>query len=204
MGVAAWVSDANGTIVYMNERAEKLLDKESGAAIGQPCHLMVAGEGGDGQAWCEHNCRVKQAARQGEEIEPYTIRIHDDDGDDRWLQLLVIPYKTDDGKQQLAHCAFRVDRSHIIQSYLDRVAARTPVNADRNFTIESSHLSRREREVLQLLAEDENLYEIAEKLGVSYYTVRNHVQHVLGKMGVHSTLEAVALYLLSQSQEAEQ
>ena len=45
--------------------------------------------------------------------------------------------------------------------------------------------------------------EIAEQLGVSYYTVRNHVQHVLGKMGVHSTLEAVALYLLSQSQDSE-
>ena len=38
---------------------------------------------------------------------------------------------------------------------------------------------------------------------VSYYTVRNHVQHVLGKMGVHSTLEAVALYLLSQSQDSD-
>ena len=38
---------------------------------------------------------------------------------------------------------------------------------------------------------------------MSYYTVRNHVQHVLGKMGVHSTLEAVALYLLSQSQDSD-
>ena len=54
-----------------------------------------------------------------------------------------------------------------------------------------------------LLAQDKNLYEIAEQLGVSYYTVRNHVQHVLGKMGVHSTLEAVALYLLSQSQDSD-
>ena len=64
-------------------------------------------------------------------------------------------------------------------------------------------LSRRERQVLDLLAQDKNLYEIAEQLGVSYYTVRNHVQHVLGKMGVHSTLEAVALYLLSQSQDSD-
>jgi DNA-binding CsgD family transcriptional regulator len=77
------------------------------------------------------------------------------------------------------------------------------VNAKRDFDIEESRLSRRERQVLDLLAQDKNLYEIAEQLGVSYYTVRNHVQHVLGKMGVHSTLEAVALYLLSQSQDSD-
>jgi DNA-binding CsgD family transcriptional regulator len=94
-------------------------------------------------------------------------------------------------------------RAHLIESYLDRVAARTPVNVERNFDLEKSRLSRREREVLELLAVDENLYGIAEKLNVSYYTVRNHVQHILGKMGVHSTLEAVALYLLAKAQEAE-
>ena len=79
--------------------------------------------------------------------------------------------------------------------------ARTPVNVDREFQIEEAGLSRREVEVLELLAADDNLYEIAEKLNISYYTVRNHVQHILGKMGVHSTLEAVALYLLSKAPE---
>lgn len=203
MSVAVWVSDVEGTVLYMNEKAEALLDKEPGVALGQPCHLMVAGQAEDGSTWCEHNCQVKQAARDSGEIDPYTMRIHDEEGEEHWLQMLVIPYRSDEGGLHLAHCAFRIDRSHIIQSYLDRVAARTPINVDRDFNLEDSRLSRREREVLQLLAEDQNLYEIAEKLGVSYYTVRNHVQHILGKMGVHSTLEAVALYLLSQSQDSE-
>jgi DNA-binding CsgD family transcriptional regulator len=203
MGVALWVSDQDGKIIYINERAETLLGRDGAAALGQPCHQVIAGKSEDGQKWCEHNCRVQDMARKGEEIEPYTLRINGGDSDEHWLQLLVIPFTADDGTYQLAHCAFRIDRTHIIESYLDRVAARTPVNAKRDFDLEESRLSRRERQVLDLLAQDKNLYEIAEQLGVSYYTVRNHVQHVLGKMGVHSTLEAVALYLLSQSQDSD-
>ncbi|MDH4038859.1 MAG: helix-turn-helix transcriptional regulator [Candidatus Krumholzibacteria bacterium] len=61
----------------------------------------------------------------------------------------------------------------------------------------SAELTQREREILSLLAEDATLHEIAERLGVSYATVRNHVQHILRKLGVHSILEAVAVFLLN-------
>ena len=203
MGVATWVSDRDGLVIYMNQRAEHLLGKEPGGAVGRPCFEMIGGRAPDGSPKCQHNCEISKMIRNGEEVEPYTVRINNDEGDEHWLQLLVIPYTNGEGSNRVAHCAFRIDRSHIIQSYLDRVAARTPVNVDRNFNIDESRLSKREREVLELLAEDQNLYEIAEQLNVSYYTVRNHVQHILGKMGVHSTLEAVALFLLSQSQDSE-
>ncbi len=203
MGVAVWVSDETGHIVYINDRAENLLGRDAAATIGHPCHAVIAGRDEEGKKWCEQNCQVQELAKNGQEIEPYTLRIADHDDDERWLQLLVIPFQNDEGRTLLAHCAFRIDRTHVIESYLDRVAARTPVNAHRSFDLEESRLSRRERQVLDLLAQDKNLYEIAEQLGVSYYTVRNHVQHVLGKMGVHSTLEAVALYLLSQSQDSD-
>ena len=203
MGVATWVSDRDGLVIYMNQRAENLLGKEPGGAVGRPCHEMIGGQAPDGSRRCQHNCEISKMIRNGEEVEPYTVRINNDEGDEHWLQLLVIPYTNGEGSVRVAHCAFRIDRSHIIQSYLDRVAARTPINAERNFNIDESRLSKREREVLELLAEDQNLYEIAEQLNVSYYTVRNHVQHILGKMGVHSTLEAVALYLLSQSQDSD-
>lgn len=203
MGVAVWVSDENGKIVFMNERAESVLGRDAASTVGMPCYQIVGGKDDDGKAWCEHNCQVQELAKKGQEIEPYTLRINGGEDDEHWLQLLVIPFQGEDGRTNLAHCAFRIDRTHIIESYLDRVAARTPVNAHRSFDLEESRLSKRERQVLDLLAQDMNLYEIAEQLGVSYYTVRNHVQHVLGKMGVHSTLEAVALYLLSQSQDSD-
>jgi two-component system nitrate/nitrite response regulator NarL len=53
-------------------------------------------------------------------------------------------------------------------------------------------LTRRELEVLRLLAEGCNTRAVAQRLGVSPATVRNHVQNLLGKLGVHSRLQAVA------------
>ncbi len=54
-------------------------------------------------------------------------------------------------------------------------------------------LTPRERTILGLLAIGTNNDAIAAKLGISPYTVRTHVQSVLGKLGVHSRLAAVAL-----------
>ena len=56
-----------------------------------------------------------------------------------------------------------------------------------------SDLTPREREVLDLLADGSSKEAIAERLFLSTNTVRNHIQNILIKLGVHSRLEAVAL-----------
>ena len=53
-------------------------------------------------------------------------------------------------------------------------------------------LTRREREVLSLLAEGEDNEGIAQVLVISPQTARTHIQNILGKLGVHSRLEAAA------------
>ena len=204
LGVATWVSGPDGRVLYANERTEQMLDISVPQVIGKFCHEVVAGKASDGRPWCSAHCPVDRTVEAGGEIEPYTMRVEGSDGE-HWVQMLVIPFQSDQvGGTCLAHCAFNVDRQHLIESYLDRIAQRTPINTDREFDLEKSRLSKREREVLELLVEDENLYSIAEKLSVSYYTVRNHVQHILGKLGVHSTLEAVAMYLLARAKQAEE
>jgi DNA-binding NarL/FixJ family response regulator len=54
-------------------------------------------------------------------------------------------------------------------------------------------LTSREAEVLRCLAEGATRAEMAARLGLSTNTVRTHVQHVLHKLGVHSSLSAVAI-----------
>jgi DNA-binding NarL/FixJ family response regulator len=54
-------------------------------------------------------------------------------------------------------------------------------------------LTQREREVLVCLAEGSGRQDMAEHLHVSPNTVRTHLQNLMGKLGVHSALEAVAL-----------
>jgi DNA-binding NarL/FixJ family response regulator len=54
-------------------------------------------------------------------------------------------------------------------------------------------LTPRELEVIELLASGLSNKEIAERLGVSFHTVKFHVNAILGKLGAASRAEAVAL-----------
>jgi DNA-binding NarL/FixJ family response regulator len=54
-------------------------------------------------------------------------------------------------------------------------------------------LTQREREVLMCLTEGTGRRDMAAHLQMSPNTVRTHLQNLMGKLGVHSALEAVAL-----------
>ena len=54
-------------------------------------------------------------------------------------------------------------------------------------------LTPRERDVLFLLVEGAGRNEVAKHLQLSANTVRTHLQSLMSKFGVHSTLEVVAL-----------
>lgn len=55
---------------------------------------------------------------------------------------------------------------------------------------EAVSLTLREREVLALIAEGASDKEIAERLGISLYTVKSHVRNILAKLHVSSRYEA--------------
>jgi len=57
------------------------------------------------------------------------------------------------------------------------------------------HLGPRERETLDLLAKGLLLKEIAEQLGISYWTVQEYIARIYEKLHVHSRSQAVAKYL---------
>lgn len=56
--------------------------------------------------------------------------------------------------------------------------------------IADDHLTRRERDVLRLAAEGLTNREIADALFVSHRTVQKHLEHLFGKLGVHTRMAA--------------
>jgi DNA-binding NarL/FixJ family response regulator len=76
-------------------------------------------------------------------------------------------------------------------------AALRELTADRRHRTESEllveSLTPREHEVLRCMVAGLGRKAVAERLYLSPHTVRTHMQNVLGKLGVHSTLAAVAL-----------
>src|SRR5439155_1020313 len=65
------------------------------------------------------------------------------------------------------------------------------LNTRREVETQLERLTAREKEVLRLMAEGTSSREIANKLGISYTTVRTHIRSLGSKLGVHSKLEAI-------------
>ena len=63
---------------------------------------------------------------------------------------------------------------------------------DQGKTLEPDILTSRELEILGLLADGLDQREIAQRLSISPKTVGTHIEHILGKLGVHSRAQAVA------------
>lgn len=66
-------------------------------------------------------------------------------------------------------------------------------SADRAPSQARLDLTTRELEVIRLLAEGDRPADIADRLVISPKTASNHIQHILGKLGVHTQAQAVAL-----------
>ncbi len=75
--------------------------------------------------------------------------------------------------------------AEFLADVLDRLTGRVPTAGAR--------LTARERQTLDLLAEGAGTTDIAERLGITRNTARNHVQRTLEKLGARSKLEAVAI-----------
>lgn len=66
-------------------------------------------------------------------------------------------------------------------------------NDDQSADSRSVHLTRREQDVLALLAAGFKNKEIAERLGIALYTVKGHVKSLFGKLEAASRMEAVTI-----------
>jgi DNA-binding CsgD family transcriptional regulator len=64
--------------------------------------------------------------------------------------------------------------------------------AEQRGAAKQPHLTRRQLEVLLLLAEGKRSGEIAEELNISVHTVRTHIQGILRTLGAANRLEAVS------------
>jgi DNA-binding CsgD family transcriptional regulator len=200
IGVPAWVTGADRAILYLNPRAESLFQCSASECVGRVCYEALGARGlwvsgrGTLRPFCGSRCAVQNSLERGREL-PAVDACLVRSGELQWIHLLPIPVRGEDGTTLVVHCALPADREHRLEAYVAHVAGRSPHPPCPACLLA---LSRRESEVLRLLAEDLTLGEIAERLGVSYVTVRNHVQHMLAKLGVHSTAEAIAVFLLDE------
>ncbi len=185
--------DRNQRIVQWSESAERVIGLKADDVIGQACYEVIGGNRLFAYPYCQPNCPVLANARRRRTTRDFVVRIKAEDGQ-RWLNVSILLTEDSDGKSPLVMHLVRdvTDRRSV--DFLSAAASRdeeTPNGHGLKETGAVSPLSRREQQVIRLLAHGYSTSSIAEALGLSPVTVRNHITRAMSKLGVHSRLDAV-------------
>ena len=156
-----------------NEELESLTGIPSAEAIGRPCWVVLGGLDERGAVICHRGCSAARLAREGWPIPSRRILIKSSEG--RKLVTMSTIAAVDANRTAVG--------LHLLRP--------TP-DAESEPAAESSSLTSRQHEVLELIAEGAPAKVIASKLGIAEITVRNHIRAILLQLGCHSQLEALA------------
>lgn len=197
----AFVIDEDLRILYWNTAAEAILGFNSEDVAGQFCYQLLHGYDEGKRLICNARCQVMKLAMKSKPVPNYDIHMRTRQGNRRWLNMSVFTYKLNNtyGKKVIVHLFHDLKHKEVDEKVLNHLVE--VVNRFQDVPQENRDtvaplpvkLTPREREVLSLLASGNGTKDIAEFLSISINTVRNHIQHILEKLQVHTRLEAVAI-----------
>ncbi len=194
----AFSVDQDCRIGGWNTAMARLFGLQEKEVVGKRCHGVISSCDPFGNRFCGENCPVMRMARRGEPIHRFRLKLPTALCQlvDVWVSVIALP-RADRPRFDLVHLISPVtvaavepkstSGSHYGTEILN---GRLPASRNR---LTRSRLTRRESEVLQLLAAGHGTSGIADLLFISPHTVRNHIRAILGKLKAHSRLEAVSL-----------
>lgn len=195
--------DQDNKIILWNDAAERLVGYKAEEILGRLCCEIFAWRDRTGRRGCSPACSLIMAAKREEPVQGRDMMIQTKDGRLIWVQVSVIVVPSQmPGSFTMVHLLRDVTRQVEMEMLLTKVQSllspeRQPLDRRDSSLLENESpmnaLTPREQEVLRLIASGESAKGIAEKLGISPATARNHTQKILEKLGIHTKLEAMAL-----------
>jgi len=190
--------DAKQKIIFWSPSCAQLLDIPCNEALGRQCCAVVRGKDPAGQPFCGGGCCVTRMTQDENPHEAFPLRVTKSDGNEMRLSvsIVLVPSRSKDRWTcvHLLHRGKAADTLDILQystSQGQPVSRRSAANNGDSSTL-TSPLTSREQEILQLLSEGLAVSVISDLLNISRVTVRNHLQHIQVKLGVHSQVGTVA------------
>jgi PAS domain S-box-containing protein len=209
-GDGVFIVDANKHIIRWNRGAEKILGYSQVEALNRDCFQMISGKIAPNKTHCSPNCRIHASVLKGDPQNNFDLLTQVSSGATIWLNMTVIS-STDRAEPFVAHIVRDVTREKktelALEQFLANLEPSSLIHHDistekpiRSYpTVHHSPpdktaiaLSGREIEVLTLLAEGLSTKSLAQKLNISHFTARNHIQNILVKLELHSKAQAVS------------
>jgi PAS domain S-box-containing protein len=199
----AFVIDGRHRIIFWNQAAEEILGYTAEEVSGLQCYEIMSGRDEQGRSLCHRFCRVAIRAEKGEALPSHDAFVRTRTGAGRWLNISAFVYTDTDKSsgQVIAHLFRDITDQKNYQRFVHGILEASEQLRKNGgyhklsvaqFEPQVDGLTMREQQVLGLLAQGLGTGEMAHSMTVSPATVRNHVQNILGKLGVHSRLEAIA------------
>lgn len=196
--------DLGGHIVFWNHAAERLLGRPTNQVLGRRCYDVLGGKDVFGNRYCHENCAPISMTRKGESVQGFEIVVGSTPKHEQSLNVNVLRIPGERPElATLVHILQPIDQASRLTRALERLGAQKPGNGHGEWEPVSTTgpvampssppLTDREKEILRWVAAGLQNKEIAQKLGISLATVRNHIHNILEKLDVHSKLEAVSL-----------
>ena len=198
----ALATDGQGHVVFWNRAAEGVFGRTSNQVLGRCCYDVMGGRDVFGNRFCHENCAVLCMTRKGESVRSFEMAVQNAPRPEQLSVTVMRLPGSDPGQVTLVHLMQPIDGQGRLARALEQLGAReqsrppAPVETDVSGPValaKAPPLTEREREILRLVAAGRQNKEIAQELGISLATARNHVHNILEKLEVHSKLEAVLL-----------
>jgi DNA-binding CsgD family transcriptional regulator len=195
-GEAVFARNASQRITFWNKECEELLGLPERSAVGKHCYDVVSGRDAFGNVHCVPNCRIGfQARDKSDPVHEFPLSVRTKDG---WKRFDVSTFTIPSYHPSLSTLVHVLHESkengqQCEASAGGEGAAPEPLRPIPAVEGQLAVLTRREREILRLLAQDMTTEEIAAALFISPVTVRNHIAAILQRLNVHSKFAAVAL-----------
>jgi len=181
--------DEQRKVRFWNRGCEDLLGVSRQQALGRPCAELLCGEDLQGNTVCGADCPIAKFFDHEVPNEDFDLVLKSAGG--RPVVVNVGSYYTSDANPEtrenvvVFHSMRRLNCHKLIQ----RISSSSCF--EEQDTKKIHKLSKREYEILRLLPKGTVPKNIAEQLGISSATVRNHLKNIYTKLEVHNRAEAV-------------
>jgi PAS domain S-box-containing protein len=193
---AAFVVTPEGEICFWNTAAEQLFGYSAAEVLNKTCYSILKGEDTLGTVVCMGEGSLQHCAAHGRPVPSFDLEVTTRSGHRIWVSISTIVFEDSRLHRQLiAHLARDISsRKQVEFAFLKIINLSKEVISVGDGQSELAPiglLSEQEKRILRLFANAKNSRQVAQELGITLPTLRNHLHSVNQKLRTHNRLEAV-------------